>query len=259
MYSNSRIHRVRALPSRWVACAAIPLTALIVLGCRDPAKPPRVEPQPTVPILPEELIQELATVYQQRDYLAFENLFPNAGDNAPYLYFLSEPLPNGQTNWDVTEELRIHRRMFNPENPLPGETPVPQALWLQSISITLTQTNPFAERSDLYQSPTNPDGLDPNVWKAIESVYVANLFFDTQTTTDYRVDGRANFVVIENLAKASGEDRKFLIYRWEDLGATVVAGSDGRTGAQSLLSGVSNASSSVEPKTWSGVKNIYRQ
>jgi hypothetical protein len=97
---------------------------------------------------------------------------------------------------------------------------VPEDLWLQSITITLTPTASFTERPDLYKSPTNPDGLDSNVWKAQECNYHAVLFFDTQSTTDYRVDGRANFVVIENLSKASGEDRKFLIYRWEDLGTS---------------------------------------
>jgi hypothetical protein len=32
------------------------------------------------------------------------------------------------------------------------------------------------------------------------------------------VDGRAAFVVIEDLTKQSGDDRKFLLYHWEDLG-----------------------------------------
>jgi len=200
---------------------AIAFAALLASGCifNPQEKAPPGDPIVTGPATsPEELIQKLVAAYQKRDYLAFENLFPTAEDNAPYLFILSDPLPNGQTNWDVTEELRIHRRMFNPENPLPGETPVPEELWLQSITITLQQNNPFAERPDLYKSPTNPDGLDSNVWKATESVYQANLLFDTQSPTDYRVDGKANFVVIENLTKASGEDRKFLIYRWEDLG-----------------------------------------
>jgi len=202
---------------------AVAFAALLVSGCifnpQEKTPPTGGGTEIQIPTTPDELIQNLVAAYQQRNYLAFENLLPTDSDNAPYLFFLSEALPNGQTNWDRNEELRIHRRMFNPESPLPGETPVPQELWLQSITITLSPLASFTERPDLYKSPTNPDGLDSNVWKAQECTYQANLLFDTQSTTDYRVDGRANFVVIENLTKASGDDRKFLIYRWEDLGS----------------------------------------
>jgi len=211
-----------------------------------------------VPTVPEELIQNLVVAYQTCDYTVFENLFPNADDNAPYLHVLSEPLPSGQTSWDLTEELRIFRRMCNPENPLPGETPVPEDLWLQSVTITLTQIGSFAERPDLYESPSNPDGLESNMWKAMECTYHVNVLFVTQSTTDYRVDGRANFVVIENRTKASGEDRKFLIYRWEDLGCGAAAMSDSLERAHDIVSWASNGSANSECETWSNVMGLYR-
>lgn len=254
MSAISRSVWVDGRRSSWAARAGAWALALLVLGCNSPTKQdPRIgPPPPPPPQSAEELIQALSKAYQQRDYVAFENLFPAPPDSAPYLYFLSEPLPNGQTNWDLTEELRIHRRMFNPESPLPGETPVPQEIWLQSITITLTPLVDFAERPDLYRSPTNPNGLNPDLWKATECVYQANLFFDTQSSTDFRVDGRENFVVIENLAKASGEDRKFLIYRWEDLGSNGLATPVSGGGVSTMLAGTSSQ------RSWSALKGLYR-
>jgi hypothetical protein len=202
------------------------LATTVLAGCIfDPKpadKPPPCENCVEIPTTPVELIAKLQEAYQLRSYDVFANLFPTAEDNAPYLFILSEPLPGGQTNWDVTEELRIHRRMFQPENPLPGETPVPQDLWLAGITITLTPLRDFSERTDLYGppvNPNNPQGLDPAKWKATEAEYHADILFDTQTDTDYRVNGRTNFVVIEDLTKTTGDNRKFLIYRWEDLGS----------------------------------------
>ena len=90
-------------------------------------------------------------------------------------------------------------------------------LYLQEVSITLIKTSDFEERTDLYQG--NGGTLDPARWRATDAEYQAILFFQTAGETDYSVDGRANFVVINDLSKAEGTDRKFLIYRWEDLGA----------------------------------------
>jgi hypothetical protein len=177
------------------------------IGCNDgPAKSA------------DELIQKLAVSYQRRQYPIFENLFPKAADSAPYLFVLSEPLPGGQMNWDVTEELRIHQRMFEPENPRPGDAPVPNDLWLTSISITLNRvSSEWEERTDLYATPAEPEGLDSDRWKAVGAEWHADIFFDTQSETDYRVDGKSYFVVVEDLSKNVGDERKFLIYRWEDL------------------------------------------
>ena len=158
-----------------------------------------------------ELITQLRDAYQRRDYDCFSKLF-----SEQYFFFLNEPQG---ANWDLTEELRIHRRMFKPEDPLPGESPVPQDLWLVSIDIQLEPQTEWTERTDLYISEANPNGLDPALWKATEAQYHAYVFFKTQGQTDYQVNGIANFVVVEDLTKTSGTDRKFLIYRWEDLGS----------------------------------------
>jgi len=108
--------------------------------------------------------------------------------------------------------------MFMPEDPLPGETQVPSELWLVSITINLSRTAAvWMERTDLYKTPTNPNGLDSERWKAGEAEFHADILFETQGDTDYRVDGRQNFIVIEDRVKAAGDARKYLIYRWEDL------------------------------------------
>src|SRR5262245_15610575 len=147
--------------------------ALVASGCVfSPAEKP---PQDCVGCnegpakSPDELIQKLAVSYQRRAYTTFENLFPKPEDGAPYLFVLSEPLPGGQQNWDLNEELHIHQRMFEPQNPRPGDTAVPTELWLSSISITLNRvSSTWEERRDLYrpESPSEAEGLDSNRWRA---------------------------------------------------------------------------------------------
>jgi len=213
-----------------------------MLACDDPAKVTQTPPPPTCDncfTSQDALIQGLAAAYRGRDYQRFEALFTAAADSADYYYFLNEPV-GGVTNWDATEELRLHRRMFTPQNPLPGETPVPSELWLNAITITLDQVAAsWVERTDLYRSEVNPLGLDPFHWRATEAEYHADVLWATQGYTDYRVNGYTNFVVIEDLQKPAGTARKFLIYRWEDLG--------------NFLPKISN-----EPATWGRVKSLYK-
>jgi hypothetical protein len=96
--------------------------------------------------------QGLARAYRERDFDRYAGLFTAAADEAPYYFFLNSPV-NGIDNWDLTEELRIHRRMFKPEAPLPGESPVPAELWLVSITINLSRTAAvWMERTDLYKT-----------------------------------------------------------------------------------------------------------
>ena len=64
------------------------------------------------------------------------------------------------------------------------------------------------------------------------------MLFDLAGDVDYKVEGEANFVVLEDKTKQVGESGKFLIYIWEDLGASVPA--------------------AVGVATWSGVKELYR-
>jgi hypothetical protein len=204
-------------PRQHLVLALVVATA-IFSGCIF--SPETKDTGPTVtppPANQDELIQLLSKSYRERDINTFTNLFPSAADEAPYFFFLNAPV-NGVNNWDLNEEVRIHRRMFKPEDPLPGETPVDPALWLASITITLNRTaSSWVERTDLYKTPTNPEGLDAAKWKASEAEFHADILFETQGDTDYRVDGRHNFIVIEDVTKTSGTDRKYLIYRWEDL------------------------------------------
>jgi hypothetical protein len=179
--------------------------------------PDKKPPPPITPAKSQlELIAKLSSAYQSRNYDWFSNLFSRQADGAPYFFFLNDP-PGA--NWDLTEELRIHRRMFKPEDPLPGETPVDRDLWLVSIDIQLEPQTEWTERLDLYLSDTNPSGLNPTRWKVTDAQYHTYVLFTLQGTTSYQVNGRANFVVVEDLTKNVGDDRKFLIYRWEDLGS----------------------------------------
>jgi hypothetical protein len=194
------------------------LITLLAAGCvfspkKDPGPPPVViKPAQSQ----TELISNLSMAYQTRNYDWFSTLFSTAEDSAAYFFFLNDP-PGA--NWDLTEELRIQRRMFKPEDPLPGETPVETNLWLLSIDIHLEPQTEWTERPDLYRSATNPSGLNPARYKVTDAIYHTYVLFSTQGTTNYQVNGRANFVVVEDLRKQLGDDRKFLIYRWEDLGS----------------------------------------
>jgi hypothetical protein len=244
MHSAVRCRWTGGRPLRGVARLGLSLVALIVLGCCNaPTKPPPSIPPPE-PTSPAEFIQGLAKAYEHRDIQAFETLFPQPEAGTPYLYFLSEALPNGQTNWDLAQELYIHHRMFEPEKVSPGESPVPDQLWLQAISIALTPVGSFAERPDLYRSPANPNGIDPERWQAVEGQYQADIVFDMTSGVDYRVrDDKLNFVVLDLRERPAGEPGKYFLYRWEDLGASGLE--------------VRGADVATEGITWSGVKALY--
>ena len=223
--------------------AGVSLTGVLVVASCDSQFHPRIDGcppncPPDPPVSATDLIVDLRDSYQRRDYDCFSNLFSTAADSAPYFFFLNEPQG---ANWDLMEELRIHRRMFRPEDPLLGETPVPQELWLVSIDIQLEPQTDWTERPDLYRSDVNPNGLDPAHWRAADAQYHAYVFFKTQGQTDYQVNGRANFVVVEDLRKQVGQARKFLIYRWEDLGS------------------IHAPAAAVQPVSWGNVKQLYRR
>jgi hypothetical protein len=172
---------------------------------------------------PDDLIQNLAVAYRNRNITDFAALLANDPTNkAEYLFQLDSPQLE---NWDYNEEVRIHQRMFEPESTPPGQSPVPAEYWLAAIQITLTRSAEFTERTDLYESASNPTGLPKDKWFASDAIYATDVFFDTQDT-DFQVTGRANFVVIEDLTKNIGDAGKFLILQWNDLGASKPSASE---------------------------------
>ena len=132
--------------------------------------------------------------------------------------------------------------MFQPQNPPADDPPVASELWLQSLQITLTPQEPFAERPDMYT--TRGGALDPAIWRAMDARYTTYVFFDL-VGTDYKVEGEANFVVLEDLAKNVGDTGKFLLYIWEDI-------------ATSPTSIESNGAALESESTWGSVKGLYR-
>jgi hypothetical protein len=208
---------------RWrtsIAAAVISsLTVLVGVSCNDSVEVQRSWPCP-IADSPGELISKLASAYQTRNYDRFRSFFSTAGDGAPYLYSVDD---SAGTTWDVGEELRLHRRMFWPEDPLPGETPVRQDLWFVCIDIYLEPQTDWSLAPQYYRSAGNPGGLDPARWRAFAARYRTYVLFDLQGPTDYQVNGGATFVVIEDLTMEVCTDGKFLLYRWEDLGSIQIA------------------------------------
>ncbi len=210
--------RVRELtkPTALLLALALCLSSGCIFSPESGEIPP---PPPIVIDSPAKLIDALTRAYQLRDDKLFASLLANDPDNnAEYLFLLSEPSSSGETSWGYLEEVRIHQRMFHPESPPPGDVPVPDAVWLQSLSINLTSNEIFSERPDLYSTNGGADGkLDPALWRAMDASYGTDLFFDLAGDTDYTVNGTANFVVIENLTKDVGDAGKFLLFIWEDV------------------------------------------
>lgn len=195
------------------------LATCLAAGCIFSPTEEVIPPSPPPVIDSEEaLINALSRAYLTRDDLLFKSLLANDPDrNADYLFLLSEPTDLGETQWGFEEEVRIHQRMFHPEAPPPGDPEVAAELWLQSLTITLTKQENFAERPELYSENAGLDGkLDPAIWRVTDARYTTYVFFDL-TGTDYKVEGEANFVVIEDLTKDVGDAGKFLIYIWEDI------------------------------------------
>ncbi len=223
-----------------------PVATVESLFVLTPGAPARPVPHPPGPRLsdPQAVVQALALAYRRRDSDSFASLLAeDPARNAEYLFLLSEPTELGETQWGYGEEARIHQRMFHPESPPPGDPPVPPELWLQEVAITLTPLENFTERVDLYSENGGFDGkLDPMIWRVKDARYSTYVFFDF-TGTDYKVDGEANFVVIEDLTKDIGDAGKFLIYIWEDIYGPFLR--------QAGITG-------VEQTTWGGVKSLFR-
>ena len=208
--------------------------AALGTGCEDPVFK---APAPPVIDSPEKVVEALSRAYQNRDVSLFESILAHDTEtNADYLFFLSAPTDLGETHWDYAEEMRIHQRMFTPQNPPEGDPPVDPRIWPQSIQITLTRLENFGERTDLYTTQGGP--LDPAIWRAADARYATYVFFDLAETA-YKVEGKANFVVIEDHRKNNGDAGKYLLSIWEDIPFQPSA-------------------SILEAMSWSHVKSLYR-
>ena len=126
----------------WVGICA----SLMISGCNEPTKVAEVPACLNCAASEDELIQLLSNAYRDRDFARYSDLFPTAADAAPFFYYLNAPV-NGIDNWDVTEELRLHRRMFVPEDPLPGEPQVQDEFWLNSITINLSRGSQLGRKN----------------------------------------------------------------------------------------------------------------
>ncbi len=210
--------------------------AVLAASCEEPLSLPP-PPEPTIDS-PAAAVTALERAYRQRNPELLQSLLANEHDaNADYLFLLSAPTDRGETQWNCTEEARIHQRMFRPDQADPA---VPSELWLQSIQVTLTPLEGFQVRQDLYSANAGQDGkLDSHRWRVMDARYSTYVLFDL-AGWDYKVEGEANFVVLEDLTKRTGEAGKFLFYIWEDLGR----------GAEPILRS--------QQASWGNLKALYR-
>jgi len=215
---------------------ALPVVFLLVGACDRSEKSQPLEPHvDSCPPAssPEALVQLLASTYQSRDYDCFVQLFPTPTDSVGFLFTFQGP--DGPTSWDLVTLLRVHRRLFRPEDTPPGEPPVPPELWLSSISITLSPRADFSEAPEWYRE--NGGVLDSQHWRAFQASYDASILFDTNSETDYRVESAVKFVVLENLRRPTGVHGKFVFFRWEEIPPLAIAS---------------------RPSYWSEVLEMYR-
>ncbi|UCE02213.1 MAG: hypothetical protein JSW67_13320 [Candidatus Latescibacterota bacterium] len=198
-----------SFPKRIILSVVI---ALLLLGCGDdPVEPPN---DPDTIESEAQLIEALASAYRSQDLPLFESLFAN--DVGAVYSFTRVQGDSVEVLWDSDEETRIHARMFEPQGIAPPEPPLADALWIEAVQITLTRLEDFSERQDLYRSDSNPEGLDPERWRASEARYTTDVAIAARRT-QFRVEGEsARFLVIRDLAKNAGETQRFLILGWEE-------------------------------------------
>jgi hypothetical protein len=190
------------------------LVALLLPGCGDdPVGPPN---GPDTIDNEAELIQALASAYRSLDVQLLESLFADDADSRALYSFTRRQGDSVEVLWNVDDELKIHARMFEPEKIAPPDPPLQEHLWIERIEITLTQLESFKEREDLYQSESNPNGLDPERWTATEAGYRTDVTIAARSTFFRIEDESARFLVIQDLAKASGDAGRFLILGWEE-------------------------------------------
>jgi hypothetical protein len=219
------------------------LAAWLAAGCSSsqPTRPP--EPVTRLDSA-DAVVEELERSYAERDLPALARLYSSA-PVAPF-EFIYPDTSGGFSTWDLDEELRLHRRMFEPSLVLPGETAPPPELRVESVTIQLGALGAAMERLDLYVGPANPDGLDPARWGAWEIVSGTHLLCDLQGETDFLIEGQASFVLLEDRGAGADPEARFQLWRWEEL-----PGSAARPRHPARPAG-------VEEVRWSTLKRLYR-
>ena len=177
--------------------------AAVACGCDDVQSPcldccfgcPVDDPYPEL-LSPDAVITALKMAYQRRDLDKFSTLLH------PEFQFLYYPLaPGGPESWNAAEEIRIHRRMFRPQDIQPPEAPLPVELWSYSIDIALTNASSWEVAAD-------------STGEFVAAVYNAAVFFETQGNTDFQIRGPQAFVVKPDPSTPAGETRKYLLSWW---------------------------------------------
>jgi hypothetical protein len=215
--------------------------ALVALvGCKGDVQGPPDEQAPPVCLDGDDacarasVIELLSYAYERRSYPRFSSLMHDDFVFIPHLDPGPDPsLPPPLPQWGRIEELRIHRRMFNLTMTPVEETPVP----VSAVSINLLESQPWAEVTEYYRGPSNPNGLDPKQWRVWGAEYSTLLMLEIGEI-GYQVDARAWFVIAQDLTKPLSEPGSVLLYRWQDLGNNAPAAASRQS-------------------TWSRVKLLY--
>jgi len=189
-------------------------------GCED--APTGTSPPPP-PRNSAEVLQHLASAYQDRNLARFTDLLA-----ADFVFEWGYPLDNGATEWNRDIETNLHRRMFDPASIPADESPIQQDLWVQSIEASFTIASAFVERPDLYATAQPPGVVDPQRWIARSARFQADAFFQLRGETDFAPSGAAEFVVLEDRTKSAGDAAKFVLHRWEELDQGSTAKSEER-------------------------------
>jgi hypothetical protein len=177
------------------------------------------------------VVNALAQAYTTQDLQNFASLLH------PYFAFSPDPIPNRP--WGRAYEERAHRRMFRPDDLAPGDVPVPAALRLRSIDISLEIL-----RSSLASEPATlttlatATPLPRRVWIVRAQ---ANVLARTLGPTDYQIAS------IQELALAPIPEapNALRIFRWYE--STTPAGLDLSRHSKQGVEGIS----------WRALRRLY--
>jgi hypothetical protein len=165
----------------------------------DDPTPPVIEPPPELPFpgSPDVLMQNFQTIYETRDYDEYRKIMhPN------FLTILQDAtvqeFPDVGTTLDVTEELKIHERMFSGDAVTdPDGELVPGVLAIDF--------NNFRALDDWKVSPS--DDIIPDAqWAPFEVVF---LFDRGQNYSTLKVEGTIKFYVTSRDSTHQGTVKKY--------------------------------------------------